>query len=86
MPDAGFLTYGRQTIEDDDVAAVAQALKAELLTTGPLVERFERALADRVGAAEAVVCNSGTAALHLAVKAVDLQPGETCVVPAITFP
>lgn len=88
MPDGSerpFLPYGRQTIEDDDIAAVAEALRAELLTTGPLVERFEAALAERTGARFAVVCNSGTAALHLAVKAIDLKPGEACVVPAITF-
>jgi UDP-4-amino-4,6-dideoxy-N-acetyl-beta-L-altrosamine transaminase len=81
----GFLPYGRQTIEDDDIAAVAAALKADLLTTGPLVERFEQAFAEAVGAPHAVVCNSGTAALHMAVKAADLQPGEVCVVPAVTF-
>ena len=64
---------------------MAEALRAELLTTGPLVERFEAALAERTGARFAVVCNSGTAALHLAVKAIGLKPGEVCVVPAITF-
>jgi UDP-4-amino-4,6-dideoxy-N-acetyl-beta-L-altrosamine transaminase len=84
-PPQRFLPYGRQTIEDDDIAAVAAALKSELLTTGPLVERFEAALAERVSARFAVVCNSGTAALHLAVKAVGLKPGEACIVPAITF-
>jgi UDP-4-amino-4,6-dideoxy-N-acetyl-beta-L-altrosamine transaminase len=89
MPDGAgappFLPYGRQTIEADDLAAVAEALQADFLTTGPLVERFERALAEAVGARHAVVCNSGTAALHLAIKAIELQPGEACVVPAITF-
>jgi UDP-4-amino-4,6-dideoxy-N-acetyl-beta-L-altrosamine transaminase len=81
----GFLPYGRQTIEDDDIEAVAAALRADLLTTGPLVEQFEHAFAEAVGAPHAVVCNSGTAALHMAVKAADLQPGEVCIVPAITF-
>lgn len=87
MPDGDppFLAYGRQTIEDDDVAAVAEALRADLLTTGPLVERFEARLAEQTGARFAVVCNSGTAALHLAVKAIGLEPGETCIVPAVTF-
>jgi UDP-4-amino-4,6-dideoxy-N-acetyl-beta-L-altrosamine transaminase len=89
MPEDGaaapFLPYGRQTIEDDDLAAVAEALRADFLTTGPLVERFEAALAERTGARFAVVCNSGTAALHLAVKAIGLEPGEACIVPAITF-
>jgi UDP-4-amino-4,6-dideoxy-N-acetyl-beta-L-altrosamine transaminase len=64
---------------------VAAALRSDFLTTGPLVERFESALAERTGARFAVVCNSGTAALHLAIKAIDLKPGEACVVPATTF-
>jgi UDP-4-amino-4,6-dideoxy-N-acetyl-beta-L-altrosamine transaminase len=82
---APFLPYGRQTIEDDDVHAVAAALRADLLTTGPLVEQFERALADTVGAADAVVCSNGTAALHMAVKAAGVQAGEAVIVPSITF-
>ena len=80
-----FLPYGRQTIEDDDVAAVAAVLRSDWLTCGPMVERFEAAFAEAVGAAEAVVCSSGTAALHLASLALDLAPGDAVVVPAITF-
>jgi UDP-4-amino-4,6-dideoxy-N-acetyl-beta-L-altrosamine transaminase len=80
-----FLPYGRQTIEADDIAAVAEALQADFLTTGPLVERFEAAFAERVGAAHAVACANGTAALHLAMLALDLAPGEAAIVPATTF-
>ncbi|MBP7649185.1 MAG: UDP-4-amino-4,6-dideoxy-N-acetyl-beta-L-altrosamine transaminase [Phenylobacterium sp.] len=79
------LPYGRQTIEDDDIAAVAQALRGDFLTTGPLVEAFETAFADKVGARHAVACSNGTAALHLAMLALEVQPGEVCIVPAITF-
>ncbi|MBR7618100.1 UDP-4-amino-4,6-dideoxy-N-acetyl-beta-L-altrosamine transaminase [Phenylobacterium sp. 20VBR1] len=79
------LPYGRQTIEDDDIAAVAQALRADFLTTGPLVDAFETAFAEKVGARHAVACANGTAALHLAMLALDVQPGEACIVPAITF-
>ena len=79
------LPYGRQTIEDDDIAAVAQALRADFLTTGPLVEAFETAFAAQVGARHAVACANGTAALHLAMLALDVQPGEVCIVPSITF-
>ena len=50
MVTPAFLPYGRQLIEDDDVAAVAAALRADYLTTGPRVEAFERAFAERVGA------------------------------------
>jgi UDP-4-amino-4,6-dideoxy-N-acetyl-beta-L-altrosamine transaminase len=81
----GFLSYGRQTIEDDDIAAVAEALRADFLTTGPLVERFEQAFAEKTGATHAVACNSGTAALHLAALALDLKSGEAAIVPSITF-
>jgi len=80
-----FLPYARQTIEDDDVAAVAQALRAEYLTTGPTVGRFEEAFAAASGAAQAVASNSGTAALHLAALALDLGPGDAAVVPSVTF-
>jgi UDP-4-amino-4,6-dideoxy-N-acetyl-beta-L-altrosamine transaminase len=80
-----FLPYGRQTIEDDDIEAVAKALRADFLTTGPLVGEFEAAFAAKVGASHAVCCNSGTAALHLATLALGLGPGDVAIVPAITF-
>jgi UDP-4-amino-4,6-dideoxy-N-acetyl-beta-L-altrosamine transaminase len=80
-----FLPYGRQLIEDDDVAAVAEALRADYLTTGPRVEAFEHAFAHAVGARHAVACANGTAALHLSLLALDVQPGEAVVVPAVTF-
>ena len=80
-----FLPYGRQLIEDDDVAAVAAALRADYLTTGPTVEAFERAFAERVGASHAVACSSGTAALHLCTMVLELGPGDWLVVPSMTF-
>jgi UDP-4-amino-4,6-dideoxy-N-acetyl-beta-L-altrosamine transaminase len=80
-----FLPYGRQCIEDDDIAAVTAALRSDFLTTGPLVEAFEAEFAKNTGGRFAVVCNSGTAALHLAVLALGLRPGDVAVVPAVTF-
>jgi UDP-4-amino-4,6-dideoxy-N-acetyl-beta-L-altrosamine transaminase len=82
---AEFLPYGRQTIEDDDVAAVVEALRADYLTTGPRVDAFEAAFAETVGSAHAVACSSGTAALHLAMLALDVKPGDAVIAPAITF-
>lgn len=79
------LPYGRQTIEDDDIAAVVEALKGDFLTTGPTVDAFEAAFAQAVGAVHAVACANGTAALHLAMLALGVQPGERVVAPAITF-
>lgn len=83
--DKRLLPYGRQTIEDDDIAAVGAALRSDFLTTGPLVDEFEHRFAAATGAAHAVACNSGTAALHLAVLALDLGPDDAAIVPAMTF-
>jgi UDP-4-amino-4,6-dideoxy-N-acetyl-beta-L-altrosamine transaminase len=80
-----FLPYGRQHIDEGDIAAVVAALKSDWLTTGPKVEAFEAALAKMVGASSAVVCSSGTAALHLAAIACDLAPRDAVIVPAMTF-
>jgi UDP-4-amino-4,6-dideoxy-N-acetyl-beta-L-altrosamine transaminase len=85
MSERRMLPYGRQTIEDDDVAAVAAALRSDFLTTGPLVEAFENEFAKASGAAHAVACNSGTAALHLAAMGLKLGAGDTAIVPAVTF-
>lgn len=79
------LAYGRQTIEDDDIAAVAEALRDDFLTTGPRVEAFETAFAETTGARHGVACANGTAALHLAMLALEVQPGEATIVPSTTF-
>jgi UDP-4-amino-4,6-dideoxy-N-acetyl-beta-L-altrosamine transaminase len=84
-PAPPFLPYGRQVIEDDDIAAVTEILRSEYLTTGPAVARFEQALASYVGAHHAVVCASGTAALHMAARALGLGQGTKVIVPSITF-
>jgi UDP-4-amino-4,6-dideoxy-N-acetyl-beta-L-altrosamine transaminase len=80
-----FLPYGRQTIEDDDLAAVAAALRADFLTTGPTVEAFEIAFKHKVGAQHAVAAANGTATLHLAMLALGVGEGEVCIVPSVTF-
>jgi UDP-4-amino-4,6-dideoxy-N-acetyl-beta-L-altrosamine transaminase len=80
-----FLPYGRHSIDDDDVAAVAEVLRSDWLTGGPVVERFELAFAERMGARYAVACASGTAGLHMATLALKMGPREAMVVPALTF-
>lgn len=79
------LPYGRQTIDDDDIAVVVEALRSDWLTTGPKVGEFERAFAAITETAEAVVVNSGTAALHAAMRAIGVGPNDEVIVPAITF-
>jgi len=80
-----FLPYGRHLIEADDVAAVTAVLTSGQLTQGPRTQAFEAALAERVGAELAVAASSCTAALHLALLALDIGPGDLVVAPAITF-
>ena len=80
-----FLPYGRHLIEADDIAAVTEVLSSGHLAQGPKVAAFEAALAQRVGARHAAATSSGTAALHLALTALDVGPGDLVVVPAITF-
>lgn len=82
---SGFLPYGRQTIEDDDIAAVAEALRGDFLTTGPTVEAFETAFARKVGADHAIAVSNGTATLHLAMMALGIGEGDVCIAPSVTF-
>jgi perosamine synthetase len=79
------LPYGRQAIDDADVAAVVEVLRSDWLTTGPKVAEFEEAFAAKVGAEHAVAFSSGTAALHGAVFAASIGPGDEVVTSPLTF-
>lgn len=79
------LPYGRQWLDDDDVAAVVEVLRSDWLTTGPKVTEFEEAFASEVGAKYAVAVSSGTAALHAAVYSLGIGPGDEVIVPSMTF-
>jgi perosamine synthetase len=81
----GMLPYGRQSIDQDDIQSVVEVLRSNWLTTGPKIAEFERAFAKSVGAAEAVAVSSGTAALHAAMYALGVGPGDEVIVPAMTF-
>ena len=80
-----FLPYGRQTISEDDIRAVAEVLRSDFLTAGPLVDGSRQAFAEVVGARHAVAVSSATAALHLAVAATGLGPGDRLVTSPNTF-
>lgn len=79
------LPYGRQIIDAADVAAVVETLQSDWLTTGPAVDRFERAFADAVGAAHAVAVANGTAALHAAAFAAGVGPARGAITTPLTF-
>lgn len=79
------IPYGRQSINDADVAAVEEVLRSDYLTQGPTIPRFERALADFVGAPHVVVVNSATSALHIACAALGVGPGDVVWTVPNTF-
>lgn len=77
--------YGRQFIDQDDVDAVVETLKSDLITCGPKVEELERKLCEITEAKYAVVVSNGTAALHLAAMAAGIKEGDEVIVSSITF-
>jgi len=79
------IPYGRQNIDDSDIAAVVKVLQSDWLTTGPLVEAFEQELAKAGGKAYAVAVSSGTAALHAAMHCIGIGPGDEVILPPMTF-
>ncbi len=79
------LPYGRQSVDEDDIQAVAEVLRSAWLTTGPKVGEFEEMFAERVGAAHAVSFSSGTAALHGAAFAAGLMAGDEAITSPMTF-
>lgn len=79
------IPYSRQVIEDDDIEAVARVLRGDWLTTGPAVEEFEGALAEYVGAEHAVAVSNGTAALHAALWAAEVGPGDVVATSPLSF-
>jgi len=79
------LPYGRQSVVEDDVAAVAAVLRGDWLTTGPAVTRFEADLAEWTGGVPTVAVTSGTAALHVAYAAAGIGPGDEVVCSPMTF-
>ena len=74
------IPYGRHNIDGHDIDAVIDVLKSEWLTTGPLVEGFEKAVADYVDSKNAVAMSSGTASLHAAMYALGIKSGDEVIV------
>src|SRR5437763_6512251 len=79
------IPFFRPAIGEAEIAEVVNCLRSGWLTTGPRTKRFEEEFAAAVGARHAIALNSCTAALHLAVEALGLQPGAAVLVPTMTF-
>lgn len=79
------IPYGRQSIQEEDIEAVVNTLKADFLTQGPKVNEFEKKFAEYVGSNYAIAVSNATAGLHIAVMALGLRPGERVITTPITF-
>jgi len=88
-PDAparsAYLMFGKPDIRQPEIDEVLAALQSAWIGTGPRASRFEEQFASYIGAPHAVAMNSCTAALHLALVAIDLRPGDEVIVPSMTF-
>lgn len=79
------IPYGKQYIDQQDIDAVINVLKGDFLTQGPKIAEFENAFSAYIGCKYSVAVSNGTAALHLAAMALDVQPGDKVIVPPISF-
>lgn len=80
-----FIPFSRHSLGDEEIASVARVLRSDWLTMGPRTEEFEKRFAEYVGCEYAVAVSSCTAALHLALEALHLKPGDEIIVPSFTF-
>jgi UDP-4-amino-4,6-dideoxy-N-acetyl-beta-L-altrosamine transaminase len=85
MKQKNILPYGRQWLDDEDIQEVVRVLKSDFITQGPRIQEWENVIAEYVGSKYAVAVSSGTAALHLAVKALKIQKGKAGMTSPNTF-
>lgn len=85
QPESEFLPFARPSITDLEKQAALEVLSSGWLTTGPRAKEFEAAFAEKVGVRQAVAVNSATAALHLALDALGVGPGDDVILPTWTF-
>lgn len=80
-----FISYGRQSLDEEDIQAVVDTLRSPYLTQGPKIKEFEQAIADYIGVKYAVAFSNGTAALHGACYAAGISEGDEVITSPITF-
>lgn len=79
------IPYGKQSIDNRDIKQVIKSLKEDLLTTGKSVELFEKQIKNYLKSKFALTCTSGTAAIHLALKSINLKKGDIVIMPSVNF-
>src|SRR5581483_9582649 len=79
------IPWARPTFYGDEERMVVDALRSSWISGGPYVERFEREMAERMGVRHAIAVSNGTTAIELALRGLDLEPGDEIIVPGFTF-
>ncbi len=79
------ITYNKQYLDNKDIKEVIKSLKNDLITTGPFVKRFENKLSKYLGVKNVITCSSGTSALYIALRALDIKKNDVIIIPAINF-
>jgi len=79
------IPYGKQFIDSKDISAVVKSLKEDKITTGPYIEKFEKKVSSFLKCNYTTVCNSGTSAIYLALRAIDLKEKDSIIMPAMNF-
>ena len=85
MNQSKMIHYGRQWIDEDDIQAVVDVMRSDFLTMGPAIGQFDSDLSATCGVKYAVCISNGTAALHAAVAAAGVGPGDEVITSPITF-
>jgi perosamine synthetase len=85
MTDENFIPFNRSYITDEEIAGAVEAIRSGWLTMGPKTVEFEEHFGRYVGAQHSIAVNSGTAAMHLALRTVGLRPDDEVIVPTMTF-
>ncbi len=80
-----FLPFSRPSINEDDITAVSNVLRSGWVTTGPKTAEFEKVFCDYTGCAGAVAVSSATGGMHVALKALDIGPGDEVITPSMTW-
>ena len=80
-----FIPYGNQFIDKSDISKLSNILKKDKITTGPVVEAFEKKIKYYLKSKYSLVCNSGTSAIFLALKSIGIKKGDSIIMPSINF-
>ena len=78
-------SYGQHYLDNNDFLEIQKVLKSDFITQGPTIKKFENKISQKVGSKEALVCSSGTSALHLALISINIKEGDYVIISCYYF-